>query len=410
MCYTPSTQFGKEGSDTANKHHFELIQQGAKAWNRWREKSGEKTPDLSGANLKNADLRNVDFSWVNLMEANLRESNLSWANFTRANLRKANVRRAILREANFSWATLSWVDFREAYLRWANLRRADLSWANLKDVNLKDADLREANLSWADLRESNLRAADLRGANLQEAYLSNANFRETDLSEANLQGADLRGAHLFKTNLEQADMTGSHIYGISAWGTNLKETIQLDLVITDWDEPAITIDDLDVAQCFYLLLHAKNLRNLIQTMTAQIVLILGTFTPERKEILDTIRAELRHQRYAPIFFDCQKSNTLEILEMVSRMARMARFIIVDFSVPKVVTELLPHIVRTMSTPIQPLIGKNTEKEPPMLLTLRKHYQSILDTFWYRNAQDVAASLGQLIIGAAEEKVRELRSA
>lgn len=395
---------------TANKHHLEVIQQGAKAWNRWRETAGEKSPDLSGANLKNSDLRNVDFSWTNLMGANLRESNLSWANFTRTNLRKANLRRSILREANLSWATLCWVDFREAYLRRANLRRADLSWANLKEATLRDGDLREVNLSWADLREANLREADLRGATMREAYLSNTDFREADLTEANLQDADLRGAHLFKTNLEQANLSGCHIYGSSTWGANLKGAEQFDLIITDWDEPTITVDGLDMAQCFYLLLHTKTLQTVIHAMTAHVVLILGGFLPERKDILDAFRSELRQQGYAPIFLDCQKAETPEMMGMVSRLARMSRFILADLTFPKVVLQLLPQIVRTMPVPVQPLLSKGTPGEPPLLTTLRRHHRSVLETFCYQDAQDVQRSFDKFIILSAEAKLREAQMA
>ena len=394
---------------TANKQHLELIKQGAKEWNRWREAAPPIKPDLNGANLKNLDLRNVDFSWTNLMEVNLRETNLSWANFQRANLRKANLSRAVLREANFSWANLSWVDLRESYLRLANFRKADLSWANLKDANLKEVDLREANLSWADLREANLREADLRGAVLKEAYLGNANFREADLSEADLREADLRGTYLFKANLQQANLAGCHVYGIAAWNVTLDETTnQSDLVVTDWDEPIITVDQLEVAQFFYLLLHNKDLRALIHRITAQVVLMLACFAPERKGLLDAIRQELRKHGYSPVFFDCQKPNTQNFLGMISVLARMARFIVADLTDPTVILQIIPQIVRTLAVPVQPLLLKGIEKEPAMITTLRKHYKSVLDTYWYADAQDLRLLLAEKIIAAAEARLKELK--
>jgi len=396
-------------SFTANKQHLELIKQGGKEWNRWKESGPTKRPDLSGVNLKNADLRNVDFSWTNLADANLRETNLSWANLQRANLRKANLSRAILREANFSWANLSWADLRESYLRRTDLRKADLSWANFKEANLKEADLREANLSWADLREANLREADLRGATLKEAYLANADFKEADLSEANLQEADLRGAYLFKTNLQQANLSGCHIYGISAWNVILDEaTNQSDLVVTDWDEPIITVDHFEVAQFFYVLLHNKELRALIHRITSQTVLILGCFPPERKVILDTLRQELRKSGYLPVFFDCQKPNAQNFLSMISVLARMARFILADFTDPKIILQIIPHIVRTMVVPVQPLLIKEVGKEHPMIATLRRHHKSVLETYWYNDSQDLRLSLEEKVIVSAEAKIKELK--
>ena len=82
----------------------------------------------------------------------------------RANLSGANLRWADLSEASLSGANLRWADLSEA-----NLRGADLSEADLRGANLSGADLRRANLRRADLSEADLRGADLRGANLSGA-------------------------------------------------------------------------------------------------------------------------------------------------------------------------------------------------------------------------------------------------
>ena len=42
---------------------------------------------------------------------------------------------------------------------------------------------------------------------------------------------------------------------MSVWGLKLEEIKQQDLVITRTDEPAITVDNTEVAQFIYLLLH-----------------------------------------------------------------------------------------------------------------------------------------------------------
>ena len=44
------------------------------------------------------------------------------------------------------------------------------------------------------------------------------------------------------------------------------------------------VDDLEVAQFIYLLLNNQNVRQVIDTITSKIVLILGRFTPERKAV------------------------------------------------------------------------------------------------------------------------------
>jgi hypothetical protein len=56
----------------------------------------------------------------------------------------------------------------------------------------------------------------------------------------------------------------------------------------------------------YLLLHNQKIRDVIDTITSKVVLILGRFTPERKEVLDASRDELRKRDYLPVLFDFDK--------------------------------------------------------------------------------------------------------
>jgi len=82
----------------------------------------------------------------------------------------------------------------------------------------------------------------------------------------------------------RANLTGCQIYGISAWDVQLERAIQLDLIITPTTVPAITVDNLEVAQFIYLLFNNKKIRDVIETVGKKVVLILGSFTPDRKAI------------------------------------------------------------------------------------------------------------------------------
>ena len=66
-----------------------------------------------------------------------------------------------------------------------------------------------------------------------------------------------------RTDLRRANLTGVRIWGISVWGVNLKGAKQSSLVITLDDEPTITVDNLEVAQFIYLLLHNEKIRDAI---------------------------------------------------------------------------------------------------------------------------------------------------
>jgi hypothetical protein len=133
---------------------------------------------------------------ANLSGADLRYADLRSANLSAADLRSANLSGADLRSADLRYANLSGADLRYADLRSANLSAADLSAADLRSANLSAADLRSANLSGADLRSADLRSADLSGADLRYADLRSANLSAADLSAADLRYANLRSADL----------------------------------------------------------------------------------------------------------------------------------------------------------------------------------------------------------------------
>ena len=124
------------------------------------------------------------------------------------------------------------------------------------------------------------------------------------------------------TNLEGANLTGCQVYGISVWNVNLAGAQQSDLVITDVGEPVITVDNLEVAQFIYLLLHNEKIRNVIETITSKAVLILGRFTPERKAVLDALQEALRTRNRLPIVFDFTGPGSQTTLETVSTLAHM----------------------------------------------------------------------------------------
>ena len=125
----------------ANPDQLNLLRLGVSEWNQWREEEQRKehwTPiNLSGADLREADLRNIQ-----LLGADLRNANLSGA----------------------------------------DLRNANLSGADLKNANLSGADLTQAYLQGADLKKANLRNATLRGAKLTKTVLKRANKKGADFT------------------------------------------------------------------------------------------------------------------------------------------------------------------------------------------------------------------------------------
>jgi len=295
--------------------------------------------------------------------------------------------------------------FEEA-LRIMNFQGANLQGADLSGANLDEAYLTGANLTGANLTRANLTRADLINANL-----SGANLHGAGLTEANLSGADLTDSHLtqsalVKTNLTEATLTGCSIYGISAWSLKLDGAKQQNLNVSPAGEPAIRVDNLEVAQFIYLLLNNERIRQVIDTIASKVVLILGRFTSERKAVLEALRESLRQHDYLPVLFDFDKPTGRDLTESISTLAHMARFIIADITEAKSIPQELQAIVPNLpSVPVQPLLLAS-EYEYGMFEHFRR-YPWVLEVYRYDNPDEVLTSLEGKIISPAEAKVREL---
>src|SRR2546427_3297393 len=193
-------------------------------------------------------------------------------------------------------------------------------------IDLWGANLSNANFSGVNFSGAYLYEAFLMESNLSGATLSRADLRGADLSDANLSGANLYGATLIGTNLSGATLVDCSIHGISAWGIQLDGTRQENLLITNYGEPTITVDNLEVAQFIYLLLNHKKLRNVLNAVTERGVLLLGRCGGGGLEILHAVAAKLREEHYLPIIFDFERLPERDYTETVKTLAGLSRFI------------------------------------------------------------------------------------
>jgi uncharacterized protein YjbI with pentapeptide repeats len=269
-------------------------------------------------------------------------------------------------------------------MRWADLRHAKLN---------------NAQLSGADLTEANLENANLAGANLCKARLHGAH-----LSNADLTGANLEGATLVDTDLHGATLSHCHVYGLAAWDVRLDGTVQKNLRITPPNHPEIWVDDLEVAQFIYLMLNNHKIRHVIDTVTSKAVLILGRFTAERKAVLDALRGEIRELGYLPILFDFDPAASQTLMETVSTLAHLSRFVIADITDAKTILQELQGIVPTAPVlPVQPIL-LSAQKEPGMFDFFRM-YPWVLPTEYYDNTDALLLTLKGRVIEPAEALAR-----
>jgi uncharacterized protein YjbI with pentapeptide repeats len=426
----------------ANEEHVAKLKKGVAAWNAWRKENPGIRPDLRSANLGGADLSKADLSKADLSKADLSKADLTGSDLTvadliQANLIQANLTRAKLSSANLdgadlTQANLSGANLRAAYLWGANLRHADLGEANLSAAALSRVNLTLANLTGADLsgaslfdaclvmaglNRANLSGADLTRADLTVAHLIDARLLTADLSKADLSRANLSGADLSEANLQTAtlvetvlrgaDLTGCRIYGVSAWGLKLERTKQQNLVLTHKDEPTVTVDNIEVAQFVYLLLHNEKIRDVIDTIGKKGVLLLGRFTEGRMEVLKRLREKLRDLGYVPIVFNFDKPETKNFTETVRLLCNLSHFVVVDITNPRSAPLELQATVPDYMVPFVPILQQG-EEPFSMFVDLQNKYDWVLKpVLRYSSVDRLMEVLEDKVVRRAEAKFNKL---
>jgi uncharacterized protein YjbI with pentapeptide repeats len=379
----------------ANPDHLELLKQGTQSWNAWRRKHRSVRPDLSGDPLSD-----VEHEIGMLAEAVVNEVMPGRAPADGGGLSGLDLTSADLHDCDLGAANLSRANLMLSNLRGANLRHANLAGAILTNANLSKCDLRGAVMNGAILR-----FATLKGARLDGAMLRLSNLDRVDATGASLRDADLSFTSLNETKLKRADLSGSFVYGSSAWNVDLTQAKQQNLRITTTQEGTITVDDLKIAQFIHTILNNQNVRNVIDTLTTKLVLILGRFTPERKVVLEEAKRWLHSHDYVPVIFDFDRPTSRDFTETVVTLAHMARFIIADLTEPASIPKELEAIVPGLAVPVQPIIQKDA-KVYSMFRDYWK-YDWVLKVWKYDDLADLRAGMLVHIVRPAERKAREL---
>ena len=324
-----------------NIRHLEILKAGKDEWNNWRTLNPAERPDFSSFNLDRLDLEGYnlgssDFSEANLRDCNLNNSMLTWCIFIRTQLNNTTIINPSLDE-------------------YSGNRR-------LLGVNLR----------WSSFAEANLQNVKMTGATLEAAQFHKCNLKGTDISD-------------------------SEVFGISAWGNVFDDSSkQTNLIITEGNQPVITIDDLEMAQFLYMLVNNSKMRNAIDTLATKVVLILGSFSNEDKPILDSIKSGLSISNFIPVMYDFDKPTSRNHTETVSTIAHLSKFIIADLtnqrSIPHELAILIPNL---RSVPVIPLI--RDEQKP---------YGMFQD---FENAPNVASIINYLSASPINDLIEEIKA-
>lgn len=312
-----------------------------------------------------------------------------------------------LRGACFHEVCVGYVDLRGARLDGASFDPGTRGWTGLKGAQLAAASLAAARLPQARLMGADLRGADLRGAELSGADLSDARLHGADLAGADLRDADLSRANLVGANLDGARLDRARVHGVAAWDLRGQPASSAALRLSEHGE-RLTVDDIQVAQFLYLLLSNPRVRDVLDTVTHKVVLLLGRFSPGRKPVLDALREALRAEGFVPVLFDFAPSDQRDLTETVTLLARLARFVVADLSDPASLPQELQAIAPQVAVPIRLVI--QADQAPYAMARDLAKYPWVIAPYRYRDAAQLLAVLRPEVIDVAEARRSQLARA
>lgn len=265
----------------------------------------------------------------------------------------------------------------------------DFHNANLRDTHFNNCDFTGTHLNWSDtcfaryyscvftntyFAVSKLGKAEFHNCLFSDTNLTYCSASETEFNDCKIENCDMSHMSIDNTSFLDCVITDCRVYGISAWDLILNNTKQTNLDVTPRSHRynPLLVDDIEIAQFIYLMMSNPKLKGIIETITTKTVLILGRFTPERKQILDSIKKSVREFGMVPILFDFDGPNTRDLTETVQILAGLSKYIIADLSDPSSIPHELATVIPALrSTAVFPLIAEGL-REYSMFQDLRRY--------------------------------------
>ena len=178
------------------------------------------------------------------------------------------------------------------------------------------------------------------------------------------------------------------------------------MIITPLSEPEITVDNIEVAQFIYLLLHNEKIRDVIDTIGKKGVLLLGRFTEGRMVVLERLQEKLRDLGFVPMVFNFDKPETKDFTETVRLLANLSKFVIVDITNPRSTPLELEATVPNYMVPFVPIIQQG-EEPFAMFRDLLKFNWVLKPVIGYPSVDRLIEVLEDKVVRPAEAKFNEL---
>ena len=292
--------------------YIALLKSGTEKWN-----AEHKNNKYFRANLRNVDFVS-EFGGPDIYHL----PEFDGVDFSNSDMNMASLRNCIFCNCNFDDAKITFADLVDAYFSNCTFRRTSMRVSRIGDAKFQNCIFEECDMSYCSAEETSFKGSSFINTRMEHMSLVHTDFSDTNLDEC-------------------------YLYGISSWDLDLKNSVQKNLIITPDDMPNVTVDNIELAQFLYLMINNQRLRDVINTITSKVVLILGNFSPERKAILDEVREILKTQDVIPVIFDFEKPTTRNLTETVMTLASMSRYVIADLSSPRSIPHELANIARQL---------------------------------------------------------------
>lgn len=378
----------------ANDEHISILKSGVAAWNDWYASTNHRVADLCGADLSGMKLNSINFHRANLKGAILRNTQLQYAYLKDADLTGAILDGTNLVHANARGAIFNMVVANRPNFAVSTLRQAKFQGSKLFGARFHRAYLRDTDLSDAAFIDCWLRFATLNGATCLN----------TDFA-----GSDLRYASMVKTDLKAAKLTDVCVFGISAWGIETDANTVQDLIVGNNEhelEAQLRTHDLRTAQLLSLMLDSAGVRTVIDSVSSKLVLILGSFSPAEKGVLDALRLSLQNFGYVAVEFDFERPHERDYAETVLILVGMSRFVVADFTNSKEVRAEVGQARRQYPrVPFIPIVMDGAPLPITMANSFNEDELRLLVT--YRHANDLVQKVLSSIIEPAEKQAQQI---
>lgn len=314
-----------------------------------------------------------------------------------------------------------------------NLKGVNLSYLSLIGIDLTSADLNNSsfiktNLWNADLRDSNFSGSAFVSANLLLLRADRSIF-----DKVNLAYATLTGSRFFGSTITNSKVTAVTVWGIETNEYTIQKNLYLDVLFDPLmeeiearelpknrsiEDVIIRTDNIETAYILYLFSRREQdlkdfkkndkLRIILESLTDKIVLILGNFSLRQKAILKDIRISLSGMGYAPVIFDFARPKNRDLIETVSVLAGLSRFVIADLTKPRSIPLESVLITPGLMVPFAAIIQKDSNPFK-MFEDLRTKYFWVLEPWKYKDKEDILKKLKTEIVNPSEKMWRKIKN-